>query len=78
MQYTLTLTNRMMTIAGLCLLLLCVLLFLLGMEIGKRISVPADGVTAVPTVVMPPIAPPTAPVTAGESPSPLAPVTAKP
>jgi hypothetical protein len=43
MQYTLSLTTRMMTIAGLCLLLLCALLFLLGVEIGKRISSPAEG-----------------------------------
>lgn len=43
MQYTLSLTTRMMTIAGLCLLLLCVLLFLLGVEIGKKISAPAEG-----------------------------------
>ena len=33
----------MMTIAGLCLLLLCVLLFLLGVEIGKKMSSPAEG-----------------------------------
>ena len=43
MQYTLSLTTRMMTIAGLCLLLLCVLLFLLGVEIGKKMSTPTTG-----------------------------------
>ena len=36
MQYTLSLTQRMVTIAGICLVLLCVLLFFMGIEIGKR------------------------------------------
>jgi hypothetical protein len=75
MQYTLSLTTRMMTIAGLCLLLLCVLLFLLGVEIGKRVAVPADGV--VPAGVAIPSAPASAaPIAPGDAPS--APVTAKP
>jgi hypothetical protein len=76
MQYTLSLTTRMMTIAGLCLLLLCVLLFLLGVEIGKRISVPTDGVASVPAVVIPATASPVVPATAGDAPS--APANAKP
>ncbi len=76
MQYTLSLTTRMMTIAGLCLLLLCVLLFLLGVEIGKRISVPTDGAASVPAVVMPAAASPAAPAAVGDAPS--APATAKP
>jgi len=75
MQYTLSLTTRMMTIAGLCLLLLCVLLFLLGVEIGKRVSLPADGV--LPASVVVPLVPPVAvPVTPGDTPS--APAAAKP
>ena len=40
MQYTLTLTTRMLTLAGICLLSLFVLLFLLGVEIGKKWAVP--------------------------------------
>ncbi|MFT7325284.1 MAG: hypothetical protein ACI90C_000879 [Rhodoferax sp.] len=40
MQYTLTLTTRMLTLAGICLLTLFVLLFLLGVEIGKKWAVP--------------------------------------
>lgn len=67
MQYTLSLTTRMMTIAGLCLLLLCVLLFLLGVEIGKKISSPAEG-TAAPAAVLTVTPPSSAPV--GDAPSP--------
>lgn len=47
MQYTLSLTTRMLAIAGLCLILLCALLFLLGVEIGKKISAPAEGAVPV-------------------------------
>lgn len=77
MQYTLSLTTRMMTIAGLCLLLLCVLLFLLGVEIGKRISIPADGSVPAPVVVMPAVPSPVAvPATAPDAPP--VPAAAKP
>lgn len=65
----------MMTIAGLCLLLLCVLLFLLGVEIGKRVSVPADAVVPVP-VAMPSAPASAVPVVPGDAPH--APVAAKP
>jgi hypothetical protein len=64
----------MMTIAGLCLLLLCVLLFLLGVEIGKRVAMPADGLAA-------PVALPSAPASAmpaTPADTPSAPVAAKP
>lgn len=74
MQYTLSLTTRMMTIAGLCLLLLCVLLFLLGVEIGKKISIPAEGAAPAAAMTVAPPAP--APATTSEAPS--APVAAKP
>lgn len=40
MQYTLSFTPRMVMIAILSMLLLCVLLFLAGMEIGKRMADP--------------------------------------
>ncbi|MFI5447668.1 hypothetical protein [Polaromonas sp. UC242_47] len=75
MQYTLSLTTRMMTIAGLCLLLLCVLLFLLGVEIGKRVALPVEG--AMPAMVIPAVPAPVTPLaTASELPS--APAAAKP
>ena len=58
MYYTLSLTSRMLTIAVICLLLLCVLMFLLGMEIGRTlppkeptavsIPVPAAVLNAIP------------------------------
>jgi hypothetical protein len=38
MQYVFSMTSRMVTIAVSCALLLCLLLFLLGMEIGARMS----------------------------------------
>lgn len=41
MQYTVSLSSRMLAIAALCTFLLCVLLFLLGMELGKRFGEPA-------------------------------------
>jgi hypothetical protein len=44
MYYTLSLTSRMLTIAAICLVLLCVLMFLLGMEIGRSL-VPREPVT---------------------------------
>ncbi len=39
-QYVFSMTSRMVTIAAACALLLCVLLFLLGIEIGARFSAP--------------------------------------
>jgi hypothetical protein len=38
MQYSVQMSSRMLAIAGLCVFLLCVLLFLLGIEIGKRVT----------------------------------------
>lgn len=52
MQYTLSMTSRMLALAALCLFLLCVLLFLLGIELGKRIAEPAEG-SAPSTVNLP-------------------------
>jgi hypothetical protein len=56
MQYTLSLTPRMLTIAGLCVLLLCALLFLLGVEIGQRIAPPVEAVVPAASVLVPPSA----------------------
>ena len=41
MQYTISMTSRMLALAALCIFLLCVLLFLLGVELGKRFATPA-------------------------------------
>ena len=41
MQYVFSMTSRMVNIAASCALLLCVLLFLLGVEIGARFVAPA-------------------------------------
>lgn len=38
MQYVFSMTSRMVTIAVSCALLLCLLLFLLGVEIGARMN----------------------------------------
>ena len=38
MHYTVSMTSRMLGIAALCAFLLCVLLFLLGVELGKRLA----------------------------------------
>jgi hypothetical protein len=49
MQYVFSMTSRMVTIAASCALLLCVLLFVLGFEIGARFVVPeAPAASAVP------------------------------
>ncbi|SAL24422.1 hypothetical protein AWB69_01779 [Caballeronia udeis] len=54
-QYVFSMTSRMVTIAAACALLLCVLLFLLGIEIGARLSAapPPDAsmTPAVPSAV---------------------------
>jgi hypothetical protein len=42
MQYVISMTSRMVTIAACCVLLLCVLLFVLGIEIGARFVAPHD------------------------------------
>lgn len=53
MQYTLTLTQRMIAIIVVCFCLLCILLFLLGVEIGKRYSVTNSTSTSLPAVNFP-------------------------
>ena len=35
-QYVFTMTSRMVAIAASCVVLLCILLFLMGVEIGKQ------------------------------------------
>lgn len=53
MQYTFTLTQRMIAIILICFCLLCILLFLLGVEIGKRYAVTPPVSIPVPAVVPP-------------------------
>jgi hypothetical protein len=48
MQYTLSLTSRMMTLLVVCFALLAVLLFLTGMEIGKRFALPSSAAAPAP------------------------------
>jgi hypothetical protein len=52
MPYVFSMTARMATIAACCILLLCVLLFLLGVEIGARYAAPAQaaGASAAPAL----------------------------
>ncbi len=72
MQYTFSMTPRMITLTVVCLILLCVLLFLSGMEIGQKMAgqtiklkVPAEVSKALP-------APPKLPA-AAEAAAPLLP-----
>ena len=57
MQYTISMTSRMLAIAALCAFLLCVLLFLLGIELGKRFAetdpAPAASTATLPAAAMP-------------------------
>ena len=59
MQYTISMTSRMLAIASLCVFLLCVLLFLLGIELGKRFAEPAY--PAAPATTSAPVATPALP-----------------
>lgn len=59
MQYTLSLTARMMALVAFCLAMLAVLLFVTGMEIGKRMSASPERSGAPATdPVSPPMASP--------------------
>ena len=55
MQYTISMTSRMLVIAALCAFLLCVLLFLLGIELGKRFAEPVSSMpaSAIPSAAVP-------------------------
>ncbi|MFX1737481.1 hypothetical protein PXJ20_15105 [Paraburkholderia sp. A1RI_3L] len=57
MQYVFSMTSRMVTIAVSCALLLCLLLFLLGVEIGARMNrapaQSADALRATPSATAP-------------------------
>ncbi|MFL9669904.1 hypothetical protein WIX39_023385 [Variovorax sp. AB1(2024)] len=48
-QYVFTMSSRMVAITAVCLVLLCVLLFLMGIEIGKLLApTPAPAAVAAP------------------------------
>jgi len=51
MQYAISMTSRMLAIAALCAFLLCVLLFLLGIELGKRFGEPPPPALATPAAL---------------------------
>lgn len=53
-QFVLTMTSRMVAITVTCLVLLCILLFLLGVQIGKLLDPPAKPHSGVPTVAISP------------------------
>lgn len=73
MQYTFSMTPRMMTLTVVCLVLLCVLLFLVGLEIGQKMAGETIKV-AVPDVSKALPAPPKVPGVV-ELAAPLAPAT---
>jgi hypothetical protein len=52
-QYVFTMTSRMVAITAACLVLLCVLLFLMGIEIGKLMAAPAAPAAAAPAALQP-------------------------
>ena len=60
-QYVFTMTSRMVAITATCLVLLFVLLFVMGIEIGKLL---APAVPPVPVAAAPAQAQPTTPVSA--------------
>ncbi|MDN6886974.1 hypothetical protein QMO14_25655 [Variovorax sp. CAN2819] len=59
-QYVFTMSSRMVAITAACLVLLCVLLFLMGIEIGKLLA-PAPAIAAPAQQQAPPQSPPPAP-----------------
>lgn len=74
MHYTISMTSRMLALAALCIFLLCVLLFLLGVELGKRFASPT---VQPPPVVSEPRTTPVEPAAAVLAPA-SAPISAKP
>ena len=53
-QFVFTMTSRMVAIAVTCLVLLCILLFLLGMQIGKLLDSPAKPLSGASAVAISP------------------------
>ena len=57
MQYQISMSTRMLAIAALCVFLLCILLFLLGIELGKRFAEPVAVTVPAPTAMGAPAVP---------------------
>jgi hypothetical protein len=69
MQYTLSLTARMMVLVAFCLAMLALLLFLAGIEIGKRMG-PVAAAAAIAAPLTPAMAAPPLPAaSAGSAPT---------
>lgn len=63
-QYVFTMSSRMVAITATCLVLLCVLLFLMGVEIGKLVApAPQPVPAAVAPAATPSPQPSAAPIT---------------
>ncbi len=75
MQYTISMTSRMLALAALCIFLLCVLLFLLGVELGKRFA--ATAAPPAPVVIEQRTPYPVEPAAAPQAPA-STPISAKP
>jgi len=71
MQYTVSMTSRMLAITALCAFLLCVLLFLLGMELGKRFAEPAPVSAMSPAAAVLPAVPAVPAMPAPAAPAPV-------
>ncbi|HEX7866494.1 MAG TPA: hypothetical protein VF555_16175 [Variovorax sp.] len=72
-QYVFTMSSRMVAITAACLVLLCVLLFLMGVEIGKLlVPTPVPAPTSAPAAVAPQQPQPSSP-SAAPAPAPAAP-----
>jgi len=67
-QYVFTMSSRMVAITAACLVLLCVLLFLMGVEIGKLMAPAPAPVPAAAAPSQPP-PPAAAPATAPAAPA---------
>jgi hypothetical protein len=67
MQYVFSMTSRMVTIAVCCALLLSVLLFLLGIEIGARFVAPSASNTPPSAIAHPQSSTPDFPAAASSS-----------
>ena len=69
-QYVFTMSSRMVAITAVCLVLLCVLLFLMGIEIGKLLApTPAPAAAVAAPAPMPSSSPLPSPAPAPAAPT---------
>jgi hypothetical protein len=71
-QYVFTMSSRMVAITAVCLVLLCVLLFLMGIEIGKLLA-PTPAPAAAAAAVAAPAPMPSSSPLPSPAPAPAAP-----